>query len=106
MSNFGMIFERMESDKIKKKEESDRMSIEAIKDGLSIDDDFWKNFIMILNNPENLGQLLGVSPVKISTWYGKIKTNLEKYLTNTDYEDIKKLKKRRMIDTSDFDEYI
>jgi hypothetical protein len=49
---------------------------------------------------------LGVSPVKISSWYSRIQKYLEKYLTNTDYDEIKTLNKRRMVDTSDLDEFI
>ena len=45
MSNFGMLFEKMDHEKRRSKEEEDRLAIEGIKDGLSIDDDFWKNFI-------------------------------------------------------------
>jgi hypothetical protein len=106
MSNFGMLFEKMDHEKRRSKEEEDRLAIEGIKDGLSIDDDFWKNFIMLLNNPENVSKLLGVSPVKISSWYSRIQKYLEKYLTNTDYDEIKTLNKRRMVDTSDLDEFI
>ena len=106
MSNVGLIFEKMETSKIKSKEDEERMSIEAIKNGLSIDENFWKNFNMLLSRPEELGKLLGVSPVKISTWYGRINKYLEKYLSNSDYDEIKKLKKRRMIDTSDFEDFI
>jgi hypothetical protein len=106
MSNFGMLFERMESDKRHSKEEEKRMAIECIKDGLAIDENFWKNFIMLLNNPENLSKLLGISPVKITNWYSRIQKYLDEYLSNSDYDDIKMLKKRRSVDVSDYEEFI
>ncbi len=101
-----MLFERMDSDKRQSKEDERRMAIECIKDGLSIDENFWKNFIMLLNNPENLGKLLGISPVKITNWYSRIQKYLDEYLSNADYEEIKMLKKRRSVDVSDYEEFI
>jgi hypothetical protein len=106
MSSFGMIFERMESDKIRTKEEEERLAIECIKDGLNIDEDFWKNFIMLLNNPENLGKLLGVPPIKISTWYSKIQKYLDKYLSSDEYDELKNAKKRKMVNTDQYDDFI
>lgn len=101
-----MLFERMDSDKRQSKEDERRMAIECIKDGLSIDENFWKNFIMLLNNPENLGKLLGISPVKITNWYSRIQKYLDEYLSNADYDEIKMLKKRRSVDVSDYEEFI
>jgi len=47
-------------------------SITAIEKGMELDENFWNNFIQLLNAPENLSQLLDVPVNKISTWHQKI----------------------------------
>lgn len=47
-------------------------SITAIEKGMELDENFWNNFVQLLNAPENLSQLLDVPVNKISTWHQKI----------------------------------
>ena len=58
MSNFARLFENMDSFKKAKKELEDSLSLDAIKIGFNLDENFWKIFILLLNNPDALAKLL------------------------------------------------
>ena len=47
MSNFARLFENMDSFKKAKKELEDSLSLDAIKIGFNLDENFWKIFIFI-----------------------------------------------------------
>lgn len=58
-------------DYIKEKKDSN-----IIITGLNVDENFWNNFLLVLNNGQGLSDLLGVSKSKILTWNKKIKEAL------------------------------
>lgn len=61
---------------------SDDKSSSAIRTGLGIRDDFWDDFLLVINNSDGLSELLDVPVTKISSWHDKIKENLEKVKHN------------------------
>lgn len=107
MSNFARLFENMDSFKRAKKELDDSLSMDAIKVGMNLDENFWKNFILLLNNPDALAKLLDVPSHKITTWYSKINKYLNKYLDSAETDvGVKAKKKKRLIKTSDFEDFV
>jgi hypothetical protein len=96
MSSFATI---MESLKLAKDEKRYRESLATriIKKGNEIDENFWENFLILLEDPEALSVLFHVSESKAASWYGKIKAELNKG-TEDSYE-IQTPSKRRIIKT-------
>lgn len=68
MVSFMKLWENIE----KFKEESDTDAMQAIRTGLNIRDDFWDDFLSVINNSEALSGLLDVPTTKISSWHSKI----------------------------------
>jgi hypothetical protein len=84
----------------------DDLSMSAIRTGIGVNDSFWDDFLLVINNSEGLSDLLDVPTTKISTWHEKIKHALEK-VTNSDSDTFtsknKKLIKTGLPDDSDPD---
>ena len=55
----------------------DSLAMKAIRNGISINENFWDDFMSVCNNPEALGDLLDVSTDQIRVWGAKIKNALE-----------------------------
>ena len=107
MSNFARLFESMDSFKKSKKELEDRMAMDAIKNGMNIDENFWKNFLLLLNSPESLSKLFGVPSHKVTEWYGRVSKYLNKFLDSDESDLVEKpKKKKRLIKTSDFEDFV
>ncbi len=84
------------------KEYEDAQALEAIRNGMNLDENFWQNFISVLNNTEALSNLLGVPAIKMNKWRGRIAKYLTKHLeTSGDEYEVKK--KRKFVDVSDFE---
>jgi metal-dependent hydrolase (beta-lactamase superfamily II) len=49
----------------------------VIETGKNINDSFWEDFLLVLNNSSGLSSLLGVPRSKIITWNKKIKEALK-----------------------------
>lgn len=60
------------------KAEEDSRAIEAIRNGISLSEDFWDKFISICGNSEVMSALLDVPKEKISGWGGRIRDMVEK----------------------------
>jgi hypothetical protein len=101
MSNFAYLFESMDRYKKDNKEYIDSQSMEAIRNGMNLREDFWQDFIAVTNNAEALSALLGIPAIKISKWNGKVKKYLTKYYEE-EGEQVDLKKKRKFINTSDF----
>lgn len=52
-------------------------SMLAIRNGLGIKNEFWKDFLLLLNNPEAVAELFGVPIERVSTWKNKINHSLD-----------------------------
>lgn len=52
--------------------------MDAIRTGLNVREDFWDDFLLVLNHSDALAELLQVSPVKISGWHSRVREYLEK----------------------------
>lgn len=66
MENFQNYIEKKEKNKI-------------IEIGLNIDNNFWQNFLSILNHSEGLSDLLNVSKNKVASWRKNISESLKDY---------------------------
>lgn len=102
MSNFAYLFENMERSKKFDKEHEDSQALEAIQNGINVDENFWQNFLAVLNNTEALSNLLGVPAIKMNKWRGRVQKYLTKYLEDSG-DDIDLKKKRKLVDISDYE---
>lgn len=107
--NFRKLWENMKDDKSQDDDfpEISPMAITAIRTGLGLQDNFWSDFIQLLNNSEGLSSLLGVSVDDISTWRKKIEDGLSQVGKDDGELDVgknKKLIKTGQPDSSDDDE--
>lgn len=82
MSSFQKLWENIKKNKINENSDIDEKSIDVIKSGLNIDESFWENFLLILNNGEGLANLLDVPYEKVITWNDKIKKALDQTKDN------------------------
>jgi hypothetical protein len=102
MSNFAYLFENMDRARKHEQEYVDGQALEAITNGMNVDENFWANFLSVLNNSEALSNLLGIPSVKMNKWRGRIQKYLTKYYdTQGEEPDLKK--KRKFVDISDID---
>jgi len=59
-------------------DKDDNLAVEAIKKGLDLRSNtkegrtFWDDFMRVTGNANALGHLLGVDPIEISKWRGKV----------------------------------
>lgn len=107
MSNFARLFENMDSFKRAKKEMDDSLSLDAIKSGMNLDENFWKNFVMLLNNPEALAKLLDVPTHKVTTWYSRVNKYLNKFMDSEESNNLEKAKKKKkLIKTGDYEDFV
>lgn len=82
------------------KAEEDSKSTEAIRNGMSLSEDFWDNFISICGNSEVMSALLDVPKEKISGWGGRIRDMVEK-VRNSDENPPDDKKRKEIISTGD-----
>ncbi len=107
MSNFARLFENMDSFKRAKKEMDDSLSLDAIKSGVNLDENFWKNFVMLLNNPDALAKLLDVPSHKVTTWYARVNKYLNKFMDSEESDNLERAKKKKkLIKTGDYEDFI
>jgi hypothetical protein len=78
MSSFQRLWESMQADKAKEKSPHDDKAMSAIRTGIGVREDFWDDFLKVINNSDGLSALLGVPTTKISEWHSRVKHNLEK----------------------------
>lgn len=99
MPSFMKLWENMIADK--DAEHIDTGSMKAIRTGLNVREDFWDDFLMVLNNAEALSELLGVSPEQIARWASSIKHNLEKVKKADTHGEGEEKPKTKVLDTGD-----
>jgi hypothetical protein len=74
-------------------ESNESGAMKAIRNGVGIDKSFWDNFILLLNDPDSVSDLLNIPVEKIGTWRESITQTLDK-VHRVDGEVIPKEKKR------------
>jgi hypothetical protein len=52
--------------------------MEAIRNGINVREDFWDDFLLVINNAGALSELLDVPVTKISAWHQRVKMALDK----------------------------
>lgn len=106
MASFGSLFENMDYNKKLSKEKEEKKAIEAIQSGLNLDEEFWRNFLLLINNSEALGSLLGVRPANIHEWRNRVSKYLRKYYEKEDLEAEGLQKKKKFVNTKDYQNFI
>jgi hypothetical protein len=76
MISFQRLWENMES--ARKGGHFDDKGMEAIRNGINIRDDFWNDFLLVINNAGALSELLDIPVTKIGSWHSRIKQALDK----------------------------
>lgn len=89
----------MEGVRLAQQEKKNRENLaqRVIQKGLNIDDYFWENFMLLLEDSEGLSALLNIPELKINGWYDKIQNHLNS--NNKDAFEIEVPSKRRIIST-------
>jgi len=90
MVSFCTLWENMENNSISKNDISDK-AISVVKTGLQVDENFWENFLRVMNNSSGLSELLDVPSEKITKWHSRIKDALKEI--NDEIDDVGKNKK-------------
>jgi hypothetical protein len=94
--NFQKLWENMELAKQLAKERQQPIedaALSSIRTGMGISDDFWNDFLLLLNNAKGLGALLDIDPDKISSWAAKIEAARKQVEDSDAAEDVKQNKK-------------
>lgn len=94
MVSFRKLLENMS---LEKTEGSDSKALEAIRTGNSVRDNFWEDFLLVINNSEAISDLLDIPISKISGWHQKIKEALEQVKASDDHSDNKELNKNKKV---------
>ena len=76
MSSLGFLIESLRKKDFKNKDKQEKIK-EIISFGKNIREDFWDDFILLLNNAEGLAALLSVPEDVVATWHHEIKKNLK-----------------------------
>ena len=100
MTSFQRLWENIQISKEKAPKDDKAMS--AIRTGIGIRDNFWDDFLQVINNSEGLSELLDISTVKISEWHQRIKDALEKINSVDGDQEVKNNEK--MLKTGHSDE--
>jgi hypothetical protein len=95
MLNFYQLHEKLLNESL----DSDDELLDIIQAGYNLDENFWNNFLSMLNNSSGLSQLLDLPTYKISSWRGKITKALEKFKKIRNNEE--KNKKNKILRTGD-----
>lgn len=75
MISFQKLWENMEASK---NSSSESKASSAIRTGIGIREDFWDDFLAVINNSSGLSELLDIPVTKIASWHQKIKEELNK----------------------------
>lgn len=74
MPSFQKLWENIQA--TKEKSPKDDRAVSAIRTGIGVRDNFWDDFLLVVNNSEGLAALLDIPATKISSWHDKIKQTL------------------------------
>lgn len=75
--NFQKLWENIQANKLNKSHAESKAS-SAIRTGIGIREDFWDDFLSVINNSEGLSELLDIPVTKISSWHSRIQEELDK----------------------------
>ena len=56
----------------------DDKAMEAIRNGINVREDFWDDFLLVINNSGAMSVLLDVPVTKIGAWHQRVKGALDK----------------------------
>ena len=76
--NFQKLWENIQAEKQTEPSPHDDQAMSAIRTGIGIRQEFWDDFLQVINNSEGLAQLLDIPVTKIAGWHEKVKHALDK----------------------------
>lgn len=86
--SFSKLWEHMQQSLTESDEDSKAM--DAIRTGIGVREDFWSDFLLVINNSEALSELLDIPSTKISSWHSKVNDALSKVKTADETPEVKK----------------
>ena len=57
---------------------SEEKAMDAIRTGINIRENFWDDFLLVINNSDAMSELLDVPAVKVSSWHNRVRAVLNK----------------------------
>jgi hypothetical protein len=90
--NFQRLWENMNLSKEKEQPLEDQ-AMAVIRSGLNLNDNFWKEFMLVINNSDGISQLLDVPVEKIMTWRKNIEKGLDQIEKKDQHGEVQKNKK-------------
>lgn len=78
MASFQRLLENMKHFQEEENKASETKAMDAIRTGINISEDFWDNFLLVINNGSGMSELLGVPMTAISSWHSKVRNIYEK----------------------------
>jgi hypothetical protein len=75
MISFQKLWENMEA---AKNGDNESKASSAIRTGIGVRENFWDDFLSVINNSSGLSELLDVPVTKIASWHQKVKEELNK----------------------------
>lgn len=106
MASFGSLFENMDYQKKLRKEQEEKKALEAIQSGLNLDEEFWSDFLSLVNNSEALGALLGIRAANIHEWRNRISKYLRMYYEKEESDAGNMQKKKKFVNTKDYKDFV
>lgn len=97
MVSFQKLWENMEAAKSGENGNTESKASSAIRTGIGVREEFWDDFLAVLNNSSGLSELLDIPTTKISSWHQRIKEELAKVKESDQNSDGKS--NRKMIHT-------
>ncbi len=105
MVSFQKIMEHMEVFRESQNDKTDKKAAEAIRAGINIREDFWDDFLLLINSSSALAELFKIPATKISLWRSRVQHYLDQVKAEDEVPDPKKRAKmiRAEKDPFDFD---
>ena len=96
MVSFHKLWERMQETS---EDGGDSKAMQAIRTGINVREDFWDDFLKVINNASALSELLDVSEIKIGGWHSKVLDVLEKVHKADEVPEDGKNIRKKVLDT-------
>jgi hypothetical protein len=103
MTSFQRLLENMHNFREEENKASESKAMDAIRTGINVREDFWDDFLLVINNGAGMSELLGVPMTVISGWHSKVRHVLEKVQQADAVPDPKK--RGKLIHTSEEDPF-
>jgi len=103
MTSFQRLYENMRTIRENEEKASESKAMDAIRTGINVREDFWDDFLLVINNGSGMAALLNVPLTVVSSWHSKVREAYEKVKQADAVPDPKK--RGKMVHTSEKDPF-